>query len=575
MQKKQTKVITVFGPTGDIGSQLAKYLIHKKHKTKLIVRIGSEQSLQIRVPNYQQSQVLKVASVFNLDILNKLLSQSKIIYNMSGMVSLSFAPKIYPSVLLINTLFPGFLAFLNRKTKIPIVYASTQRMITVPKSPEIDRWVEQAVKSFNQYISLTHKKRDFENTSYLFIKRFIKSNPVPDGINIYDLSKEVAEKLMSQDNHSVILRVSSCYGPGCSARRTIGRLIFSRIAGLAQNEMEEIRDYVFIEDMAMVLEKLMHTSYKKAVTLLCCSGVSTSKSNIINRILKQTPGQKGSLSVTKRKLEVFRPSGIWFKTVLGKDPTPLDEGIGKTISFIKSQFFSKKSMSIHERFNTFYDSLKQKADEQGVNAKEVEEKKRDFFIWKNGRWQAKDIFWKPTLIVLGYPFDNNLLNSIGVLRQTVLDELNVGDQNCWMLDDNLLHLTVAPYSHYFDPSSPHTDLPDSHLQKVREIVGRFKPMEVTLDGVVITRDGSFLIKGFVGDEDLVNLRQQLQSELPGITTYQPSALHLKVGQILTQVPYQKTEFVNRMFATYDLGRRSFAEVKTSSGLKIPFAKSAA
>ena len=45
-------------------------------------------------------------------------------------------------------------------------------------------------------------------------------------------------------------------------------------------------------------------------------------------------------------------------------------------------------------------------------------------------------------------------------------------------------------------------LPLAEVPKAREIIGKFKPIEISFRGAVITNSGSLLAKGFVDNEDL-------------------------------------------------------------------------
>lgn len=563
--------ITILGPTGDLGSQLANYLIKKQKKVLLIFRKGQLEKLKNRVKLNNKTEIIETNTLFNENLLDKILKSSKIIFNFSGLVSLSFSEKVYPHILLINGFFPALLVQSGKKFQVPIVYASTQRMEIISQRKDIKHWISGAIKAFDNFIENTNIKTDFENDALVFTKKFLSNQSIPSKINIYELSKALGEEMLKRANDSIILRISSCYGPGCSVRRTVGRLIFSRFSGQMATEKEEVRDFIYIQDLNEIFNKLINLNPNKLYLQNCCSGTNASKSYIIKSIIEKTPNEKGILKILKGKnVETFKPSAKWFKKTLKRNPTPLNDGLIKTIKSVKNSYFLKKSMSITERLSALYDGIKQKADEQGVNPQEVEKIKSMFFEYHDGKWQVHEAFWKPTGLVLGYPFPEALKDKLASLRKEILAKLNLKPNQYWLPDDNLLHTTIISYSHYSESGMNVIPLPLAEIPKARKIIGNYKPIEISFRGTLVTNNGSLLVKGFVNNEDLFLLRSELMSEIEGISQQPQTLVHVKLAQILDEAPYELTEKINRLYSSTDLGHYIFNEAKTPAGESLKF-----
>lgn len=274
------KPITILGATGDLGSQLANRLAFTRGNVHIVTRIGTLTKLQRRVRLGTKTKINQVETLFDKQIIENILRNSLIVFNFAGLVSLSFASKVFPTVLLINGFFPGVLAYLNRRYKVRIVYASTQRLFVVSKNKTLKLWTEQVAKEFYFRIRSILDNNDIERVLLRLSSVILQEYPLPDRVNIYDASKILGELLLKDNRQSIILRVSSCYGPGCSLRRTIGRLTLARFLGNTRSEKQETRDYVFCDDLNTVFEKIITLHAKMPFVKFCSSGTSVSKMNI-------------------------------------------------------------------------------------------------------------------------------------------------------------------------------------------------------------------------------------------------------------------------------------------------------
>ncbi|MCX6706348.1 MAG: hypothetical protein NTV24_04605, partial [Candidatus Woesebacteria bacterium] len=473
----------------------------------------------------------------------------------------------------INGLLPGLLVDVNKKYKKIIVYASTQRIKNIKSASVGDIWTSKTSKRFQELINSYKDKHLSEKEALKFIDEYLIKNPIPAGFNIYELSKLVGEKILSKDINSIVLRISSCYGPGYSTRRTIGRLTLARLMGQKIIERDEVRDYIYTDDLNEIFAGLIYLKKGKPLVKYCCSGTSASKKYIINKILREIPNGKGILDVSEEgTIETFKPSGKWFGKTIKRKPTGLEFGLSETIKYIKKRYSTENMDSTKERLTALYDSIRQKTDEQGVDAQEVQILKEGFFNFKDGEWVASEAFWKPTGIVLGYPFSKELSDKFDSLRMDILQQLNLTQHDYWLPDKNRLHSTVVSYSHYSEVGLGVVTIPKSELKSAKKIISEHKPINISYKGVLITNNGSILVMGFVDNEELFNLREDLLKGINGIIQQPQNLAHVKVAQILTSVPYEISDRINRLYSSKDLGTHTFTSASTPYDDKLDFGK---
>lgn len=571
----KNKFITILGPTGDLGSELANYLIGKHMLVQLVVRKGSLENLKLKIKSYSKAKLLQVDTLLNPVVIKEILDSSRIVFNFAGMVSLSFTKRVFPDVLLINSLFPDILSKINQSTRVPIVYVSTQRVKIISQRQDIVLWVDKAIDAIDVYHKTYKSEKNFENSSLSLIKNFIYTNGIPLNVNIYELSKALGEKILQRNNNSIILRVSSCYGPGYSPRRTMGRLIFSRLSGALITEQEEIRDYIYVDDINEIFTKIIFSKLNRSHIYNCCSGFTAKKSVIIKEIIKDTPNATGKLriSLVGSSMETFRPSKEWFMSMLRRNPVSLKNGIAKTIKTYKNVYFSKNSMATHERLTALYDAIKQKTDEQGLDSREVAKVRDKFFTQFHGKWRAHPAFWKPTGLVFGFPFPKSLEKKFITVRADILTNLGLQSDQYWLPLESQLHTTIVSYSHYSEAGLDVVTLPELEMPITRSVIANSEPIHISYKGALVANNGLLLAKGFVDNENLFLLRGELQKQIRGIVQQEQTLVHVKLAQVLiSDVPFEKTESTNRLFSSVDFGSNLFTEVKDPRGKSLKFKK---
>lgn len=225
------------------------------------------------------------------------------------------------------------------------------------------------------------------------------------------------------------------------------------------------------------------------------------------------------------------------------------------------------------RLKAVYDCMKQQTDERGVDSQRIEEIKRTFFAFTGDRWRAHEAFWKPTGIVFGFPFTIELQERFASLRSEILDKIGLSETQYWLPTPDQLHTTVVSYSHYSEAGMSLVSFPEEEVARAKQIVAAFQPITTTFEGVLITTDGSILVKGFTGDEDLFELREKLQKGISRISQKPQNFIHVKVAQLLTDVPYEASELINRLYEHTPVAKHAFDFVKCATGELLYFSRS--
>lgn len=216
-----------------------------------------------------------------------------------------------------------------------------------------------------------------------------------------------------------------------------------------------------------------------------------------------------------------------------------------------------------------YDSIKNAAEKNGVNEDIVNEI-MPYFHCQGNRYIAKEAFWKPSGIVLGYPLNAELTKKIISIRNNIIQDLNL--INCWEADSKYFHITIVSYSHFKEIGLNATKkiFPKKEIKKAAKIIGEFQPINVDLQGVLLTTDGSIIIKGFVENDDLFLLRKRLKTEVSGITQRVPNIIHIKIAQVLTNVSAGVARKINNKYASVFIGYAAFTHATSCYGDKFVF-----
>ncbi len=563
--------IYILGSTGDLGMALSLNL--SSISPVSVLRKGSKRKFFYRSGDIPR-QLLEVDTYFDTDFLKNIVKNADIILNMAGMVSLNYSPEAASSVFLLNSFFPGLLTHLSKNKQLTFVFASTQRIDNI-KNKQQREWIEKLVSLFDASKENLLEENFFENKALQIIQKFLKKNPLPLKSNVYELSKAVGETLVARHPSTKILRISSCYGPTCSTRRTIGRLALSAFLHQSRSESAETRDYLYIDDFVSVIRSIVEKPTTIPFIEYLVSGHSVSKEDIINGITCYLPEASQFLStIMKNSPESFNASNSWVKKILAAEPTTPIEGIGPTIAFMQANYFGSEDIAAIRKMFAVYDSLKQRVDEVGTSIQKINHIKETFFQKRASEWIPHPSFYRPTGLVLGYPFPARFRKEISKFRTQLISELKEANPNLeyWLPPLEDLHTTIVSYSHYSEVGLDVIPLPETQFTNAKQIVNQYSPLEMIYEGIILLEDGSILIKGYPCGDQLDALRTELREGIDNITQKAQTLAHIKIGQILSGVTFNSVEKINSTYGFVHLGHLSFRFVTAPNHNKFFFSR---
>lgn len=97
-----TITAAIIGASGDIGSQLANYLVHNGVRVLCSVRSGSLHKFKTLVNNLDPKIHVFIRDILDLINLRRLIQEADILYNMAGVVTLSSKPSDFAKVITLN-----------------------------------------------------------------------------------------------------------------------------------------------------------------------------------------------------------------------------------------------------------------------------------------------------------------------------------------------------------------------------------------------------------------------------------------------------------------------------------------
>jgi nucleoside-diphosphate-sugar epimerase len=568
----RSEKIIVLGATGDLGMAIVFAL--KDVGVTALLRDDSSHKFIYRYGREPAMNRMLVANYYSKDLIEHLTDSYGIIINMSGMVSLNYDISLYPNILLLNSIFPSLVCEdIKKKGKDTIVfYPSTQR-ISNTFNTDCQEWIDLAVKFYDSIRPIFLQDDNFESTIIDKLSQFLVENPIPRSVNVYELSKALGENLVSRYKNTIILRISSCYGPGCSLRRSVGRMIYSALNNESSAERQEIRDYMYIDDFTSIIKNLLNNKTSSIVEY-CVSGSCLRKDQVVSQISRSLlDNKKCSISIKNdKKNEKFFADNTWSRSQLKRDFTSPKEGIQKTITYLNNNYFMNTKESYINRMEREYDRIKQIVDETGLDPKKINFIKKTFFEQSNGIWKAKPSFHVPTGLVLGYPFDQEFTSRVLAIGNIAIKLLSSADTefSYWQQNNTDLHTTIVSYSHYDEQGENVLSLPVEQYDLVGEICAEHKKINIHFRGILITPDGSLLIKGYPEDATVAELRSALQKRIEGITQKKQNLLHIKLGQILSVVPFNIIDQINTKYANTFFGVQSFSYARTPDRQTVPF-----
>ncbi len=185
------------------------------------------------------------------------------------------------------------------------------------------------------------------------IKRLIFSSSVyvySKAGGVYKSTKQASELLIKDYDkmynlNYTILQLGSVYGPNSTKKNLITRLIVDSINNGAMEHHgngDEVRQYIYIKDVIRAsIESLNHKYNKQKVILIGKESISISKlmdkiTSLVRKDIKKIfKINNYGIHYKNSPFDLSSNDAIYFDV---KSPTPLDEGLNHTISFIMKNY---------------------------------------------------------------------------------------------------------------------------------------------------------------------------------------------------------------------------------------------
>lgn len=138
--------------------------------------------------------------------------------------------------------------------------------------------------------------------------------------------------------------------------------------------------------------------------------------------------------------------------------------------------------------------------------------------------------------------DSQLAGALRRDAETLLAAGGLAPADYWLTPVEMMHVTVVSYWSYRYSAPPIAVIPPAKLATVQAVVDRLKvrPQPFTVRGIMMTKEGCILAKGYLPEEEIARLRQELVGALGLHPNLRSIMDHVSLGRIFR--PLTKAEF---------------------------------
>ncbi|KAI9770987.1 MAG: hypothetical protein M1840_002691 [Geoglossum simile] len=327
-----TTTAAIIGASGDIGSQLADYLVHNDVRVICSIRSASLPKFRTRMKYADSRMRVLIGDVLDLANLQEIIQGADILFNMAGAVTLSSKPGGFAKVIALNGFAQGiithFIQQMGRDKNVKFVYPSSQRVHLTSANASVDAWVQEAAEAFFARKDALVSEQDIYTVLERFAGQFIASHPLPTGFNVYEISKRLGEHFVSLLPRHSLARISGVYGPGFT-RGFIYRAVNPKAEGNV--EASEKRDFIYIDDVNELLLKAAQRQTADSDVFDGASGESMDLQEVW-RMARELMGDRATVvfrdNVAKEEMS---PDPTFARHLLGRDLISMRLGLRKTI----------------------------------------------------------------------------------------------------------------------------------------------------------------------------------------------------------------------------------------------------
>ncbi len=327
-----TTTAAIIGASGDIGSQLADYLVHNGVRVICSIRSASLHTFKTRVNHTDPRMHVSMGDILYLANLRVLIQEADILYNMAGVVTLSSKPNDFAKVIALNGFAQGiithFIQQMGRHQDVKMVYPSTQRVHLTSANASVDAWVEGAAEAYSARQDALVAEQDIYTALERFAEQFIASHPLPAGFNVYEISKRLGEHFVSLLPRHSLVRISGVYGPAFT-RGFIHRAVNPKPEGNV--EAPEKRDFIYIDDLNELLLKAAQTLTADSDVFDGPSGESIDLQEVWTMVRELIGDRITVIFKDDAAQEELNLDPTFARHLLGRDFMPLRLGLRKTV----------------------------------------------------------------------------------------------------------------------------------------------------------------------------------------------------------------------------------------------------
>ena len=345
--------ISITGITGDIGGSFAQSILNLGGHVKALVRDESILKAQntflldSRRVDYVQGDLLDV------DALDMLVKSSDLVYHLGAMIGQDLAAKSV-EVLMTNGLGTALLtdAVIRAQNKTKVIFGSSQRVCNLLVREDIKPVLDHAYKQIKSLLKNMHglgQSKFYEEGRSICESILVD---LPADVNVYDVSKLLGELFIRDLENFKIVRISNAYGPDYHNPRLINRLVKARLQNIEISEVNEVRDFIYSEDLNSILLRL-GTAENIPDTFDLASGTQSTMSEVTSLIKFNTADSSSEMLYSNQKTYTPVQDSRHARELLGRNFTDIAVGIRNTVDEMKRVHQNELSPDISDGIIVF------------------------------------------------------------------------------------------------------------------------------------------------------------------------------------------------------------------------------
>ncbi|MBM3253125.1 MAG: ROK family protein [Candidatus Omnitrophica bacterium] len=375
---KASLQMVVTGATGQIGRSLVEHLLANGHQVQALVRPESPRRKRLSLDS--PGLAIMEGDLLSLKTVKQLAQQQGTLYLLGAITDIpSKTPEAEARLIVVDGFVPGLIAYLRNvaglEKQLRIVFGSSQVVFWIgpqrtgeldentaielaERAPEVADWIDKVITRFKAQLPQMLECENLTETLVPIVQEMLKEEHCKGEASIfqryypqvypYKLAKWIGERLVSECNNVVIIRMTTSYGPGHDAEsHVIPALIKAILRGEMGSYPTIIRDFTYIYDTVEILRNIATIpEIQRGINdvIHIASGKNVSPEEVKALVEQLMPGARGKISLVEAPLSLKPPH---FNTqraqeLLGRPFTPFKQGLAKHIQWLRHTFIASK-----------------------------------------------------------------------------------------------------------------------------------------------------------------------------------------------------------------------------------------